>query len=57
MALKKMLKEQEQNKNTELEEKEEEIKILKNKIEENKKLDDDLSKILEVNVNLKTKIE
>jgi hypothetical protein len=57
MALKKMLKEQEESKKTQLEEKEEEIKRLKNEIEEKKKVDDELSKSLEVNVNLKTKIE
>jgi chromosome segregation ATPase len=61
MELKKMLKEQEESKKTQLEEKEEEIKRLKNEIiiqeEENKKVDDELSKSLEVNVNLKTQIE
>jgi chromosome segregation ATPase len=61
MALKKMLKEQEESKKTQLEEKEEEIKRLKNEIisqaEEKKKVDDELRKILEVNVNLKTQIE
>jgi chromosome segregation ATPase len=61
MALKKMLKKQEENKKTQLEEKEEEIKRLKNEIishaEGNKKVDVELSKILEVNVNIKTQIE
>jgi hypothetical protein len=61
MALKQMLKEQEESKKTQLEEKEEEIKRLKNEIisqaEEKKKVDDELRKILEVNVNLKTQIE
>jgi hypothetical protein len=57
MALKKMLKEQEENKKTQLEEKEEEIKTVKNEIKEKKKVDDDLSKSLEVNVNIKKKIE
>jgi hypothetical protein len=57
MALKQMLKKQEEIKQTQLGEKEEEIKILKNEIEEKKKVDDDPSKSLEVNVNLKTKIE
>jgi hypothetical protein len=61
MALKKMPKEQEESKNTQLEEKEQEIKILKNEIikqeKENKKVDDELRKMIEVNVNLKTQIE
>jgi predicted RNase H-like nuclease (RuvC/YqgF family) len=52
-----MLKEKEESKKTQLKEKEEEIKRLKNEIEENKKVDDEIRKILEVNVNLKTKIE
>jgi hypothetical protein len=55
-----MLKEQEESKKTQLEEKEEEIKTLKNEIlsqVEEKKVDDELRKILEVNVNLKTQIE
>jgi hypothetical protein len=56
-----MLKEQEESKNTQLEEKEEEIKIRKNEIineaEEKKKADHGLSKSLEVNVNLKSQIE
>jgi hypothetical protein len=57
LKLKEMLKEQEESKKTQLEEKEEEIKRLKNEIEEHKKVDDDISKILEDNVHLKTQIE
>jgi hypothetical protein len=64
MTLKQMLKKQEEietKQGTQLEEKKEEIKRLKNEIisqaEEKKKVDDELSKILEVNVNLKTQIE
>ena len=61
MALKQMLKEQEEIKKTQLEEKEEEIKILKNEIisqeKEKKNVDDEHRKSLEVNVNLKTQIE
>jgi hypothetical protein len=57
MALKQMLKEQEESKKTQLEEKEEEIKRLKNETEEKMKVNHELRKILEVNVNLKTKIE
>jgi hypothetical protein len=57
MELKKMLKEREESKKTQLEE----IKRLKNEIinqeEEKKKVDDELRKSLEVNVNLRTKIE
>ena len=52
-----MLKEQEECKRSELEEKEEEIKRLKNEIEENKKVDNDIIKSLEVNIHLKTQIE
>jgi hypothetical protein len=57
LKLKEMLKEQEESKKTQLEEKEEEIKRLKNEIEEHKKVDDEISKSLEVNVHLKTQIE
>jgi hypothetical protein len=61
MELKQMIKEQEESKMTQLEEKEEEIKRLKNEIinqaEEKKKVDDGLSKSLEVNFNMKTQIE
>jgi hypothetical protein len=57
LKLKEMLKEKEVSKKTLLEEKEEEIKRLKNEIEENKKVDDEIRKILEVNVHLKTQIE
>jgi hypothetical protein len=52
-----MLKEQEESKKTQLEEKEEEIKRLKNEIEEHKKVDDEISKSIEVNVHLKTQVE
>ena len=52
-----MLKEQEESKKTQLEEKEEEIKRLKNEIEEHNKGDDEIRKSLEVNVHLKTQIE
>jgi hypothetical protein len=52
-----MLEEQEESKTTQLEEKEEEIKILKNEIEENKKEDDEINKSLEVNIHFKTQIE
>jgi septal ring factor EnvC (AmiA/AmiB activator) len=59
--LRKMLKEQEESKQIQLEEKEEEIKRIKNEIinevEEKKKVDDGINKILEVNGNLKTQIE
>jgi septal ring factor EnvC (AmiA/AmiB activator) len=48
LKLKEILKEQEESKKTQLEEKEEEIKRLKNEIEERKKLDDEISKSLEV---------
>jgi hypothetical protein len=57
MALKKMLKKQEESKKTQLEEKEEEIKTLKNEIEEKKRVDGEIRKSIEVNINLKTKIE
>jgi chromosome segregation ATPase len=61
MELKQMLKEQEESKQTQLEEKEEEIKRLKDEIinqeGEKKKVYDELRKSLKVNVNLKTKIE
>jgi DNA repair exonuclease SbcCD ATPase subunit len=57
MALKKMLKDQEESKKTQLEEKEEEIKRIKKEIEEKKKVDDELSKNLEFNTNIKTNIE
>jgi hypothetical protein len=56
LKLKEMLKEQEESKNTELEEKEEEIKRLKNEIEENKMVDDESSKSLEIIAHLKTQI-
>jgi hypothetical protein len=52
-----MLKEQEESKMTQLEEKEEDIKRLKNEIEENKKVDDEINKSLEVYIHLKTQIE
>jgi hypothetical protein len=57
LKLKEMLKKQEESKKTQLEEKEEDIKTLKNEIEEHNKVDDEISKSLEVNVNLKTQIE
>jgi hypothetical protein len=57
LKLKEMLKEQEESKKTQLEEKEEEIKTLKNEIEENRKLDDEIRKSLDVCVHLKTQIE
>jgi hypothetical protein len=57
LKLKEMLKEQEESKKNLLEEKEEEIKRLKNEIEENKKVDDEIIKIFEVNIHLKTQIE
>jgi chromosome segregation ATPase len=57
LKLKEMLKEQEESKKTQLEEKEEEIKRLKNEIEDNRKLDDEINKSLEVCVHLKTQIE
>jgi hypothetical protein len=44
LKLKEMLKEKEESKRTQLEEKEEEIKIINNEIEENKKVDDEISK-------------
>jgi hypothetical protein len=49
-----MLKEQEESKRSQLEEKEEEIKRPKNKIEENNKVDDDIIRSIEVNIHLKT---
>jgi chromosome segregation ATPase len=52
-----MLKQKEESKKTRLEEKEEEIKILKNAIEENKMVDDESRKSLEIIVHLKTQIE
>jgi hypothetical protein len=57
LKLKEMLKKQEESKKTQLEEKEEDIKTLKNEIEEHNKVDDEISKSLEVNVKLKTQIE
>jgi hypothetical protein len=41
-----MIKEQEESKKTQLEVKEEEVKRLRNEIEENKKVDDDISESL-----------
>jgi hypothetical protein len=52
-----MLKEQEESKRSQLEEKEEEIKRPKNEIEENNKVDDDIIKSIEVNIHLKTQPE
>jgi chromosome segregation ATPase len=64
MELNQMLKEHEEIKNTQLEEKEEEIKKLKNdlttQVEERKKVDYELRKSLEdlkINVNLRTQLE
>jgi predicted RND superfamily exporter protein len=54
LKLKEMIKEQEQSKRTQIEEKEEEIKILKNGIGENEKVNDENRKSLEVIVHLKT---
>jgi hypothetical protein len=52
-----MLKEQEESKKTQLEENEEEVKRLENEMEDNNKLDYEISKSIEVNVCLKTQIE
>jgi hypothetical protein len=51
-----MLKEQEESKTTQLEEKEEEITRLKDE-KEDKKVDDEISKCIEIIVHIKTKIE
>jgi hypothetical protein len=56
LKLKEMLKEQEECKKSQLEEKEEEIKIIMNE-KEDKKVDDEISKSLEIIVHLKTQIE
>ena len=56
LKLKEMLKEQEESKKTQLEQKEEEIKRLKNgKVDMN--VDDEISKSFETIVHLKTQIE
>jgi hypothetical protein len=61
MELKKILKEREESKKTQFEEKEEEIKRLNDEIiiqeEEKKKVYDEIRKSVEVNFNLKTQIE
>jgi chromosome segregation ATPase len=51
-----MFKEQEESNKTQLEEKEEEITKINNE-KENKKVDDEISKSLEIIVHLKTQIE
>jgi hypothetical protein len=56
LKLKKMLKEQEESNNTQLDEMEEEITRLKNE-KEDKKVDDEINKIFEIIVHLKTQIE
>jgi hypothetical protein len=56
LKLKEMLKELEESSKTQLEEKEEEITRLKNE-KEDMKVDDEISKILETIVHLKTQIE
>jgi hypothetical protein len=56
LKLKEMLKEQEESNKTQLEEKEEEITRLKNEKEDNK-VDDEISKSIEIIVHLKTQIE
>jgi hypothetical protein len=56
LKLREMLKEQEESNKTQLEEKEEEITRLKNE-KEDKKVDNEIRKILEIIVHLKTQIE
>jgi hypothetical protein len=56
LKIKEMLKKQEESNKTQLEEKEEEITILKNE-KEDKKVDDDITKSFEIIVHLKTQIE